>query len=173
MGGFLDWMCDSNSAFQKGTDHIDGGNFDTDLTNTIDAYGFSRLTDATLELGAGLTTPADNVPSGGPNAACDAQLGISSIAGDDKTITLSSPAPVGLTGTGNAGNEVVQAGWSVNIPSGYSLALPAGGDTVASVSGSTIVLSSPLVAGTSGGPAPSTLYFPGEPPILSVGTPGS
>ena len=173
VGGFLNWMCDSNSAFEKGTDHIDGGNFDTDLTNTIDAYGFSRLTDATLELGAGLTTPADNVPGGGPNAACDAQLGISSIASDDKTITLSSPAPTGLSGATNAGDEVVQPGWAVNIPSGYSLALPAGGDTVASVSGSTIVLSSPLVAGTSGGPAPGTLYFPGEPPVLSVGTPGT
>ena len=173
VGGFINWMCDTNAAFQKGTDHINGGNFDTDITNDIDAYGYSRLTDNTSELGAGLTTTLDNIPSGAPNGTCDAQLGISSIAGDDKTITLSSPAPTGLTGTGNAGDEVVQDGWAVNIPGGYSLAIPSGGDTVASVSGSTIVLSSPLVAGTSGGPAPSTLYFPGEPPILSVGTPGT
>ncbi len=172
VGGFINWMCDSNSAIQKGTDHIDGGNFDTDLTNTIDAYGYSRLTDATLELPESSQTTADNIPQGGVNGSCDAQLGISSIAGDDKTITLSAPAPTGVSGTGNAGQQIVQAGWTVNIPSGYSLALPAGGDTVASVSGSTIVLSSPLVAGT-GGTAPTTLYFPGHAPIMSVGTVGS
>ncbi len=43
--GFLNWLCDSNSSVQKGTDHVDGGNFDTDLTNTINGtYGFSRVT---------------------------------------------------------------------------------------------------------------------------------
>ena len=49
--GFLNWLCDSNSSIQKGTDHIDGGNFDTDLTNTINGtYGFSRVSDLTQEV---------------------------------------------------------------------------------------------------------------------------
>ena len=35
----------------KGTDHVNGGNFDTDLTNIINGqYDFSRLTDTTGEL---------------------------------------------------------------------------------------------------------------------------
>ena len=62
--GFLNWICDSNSSIKKGTDHVDGGNFDTDLTNTINGtYGFSRVSDLTQEVAT--TTPADNVAGGG------------------------------------------------------------------------------------------------------------
>ncbi len=170
--GFLNWMCDSNSAIQKGTDHIDGGNFDTDLTNLINGeYGYSRLTDTTSELPAASQTPADNVPGGGVNGSCDANLAISSISSDGTTITLTNPAPTGFAGTANAGDQVIQPGWTVNLPSGDSWALPSGGDSVKSVSGSTIVLNSALVAGT--GTTTPTIYFPGQAPVMSVGNVGS
>src|SRR5208283_2071063 len=94
--GFLDWLCDSNSAIQKGTNHVSGGNFDTDLTNIINGtYGFSRLTDATPELPVANQTPADNVPGGGVNGTCGANLAIASggITVGSNVITLTNPVP--------------------------------------------------------------------------------
>ncbi len=66
----------------------------------------------------------------------------------------------------------MQTGWSVTIPTGYSIALPAN-TTVSSISGSTITLNNTPVTGTSGGPAPTNVYFPGHPPVLAVTDPNS
>ena len=170
--GFLDWLCDSNSSIQKGTDQIDGGNYDTDLTNIINGqYGFSRLTDTTPELAINAQTPADNVPGGGVNGSCDANLQITpgGINATSTTVTLTSAAP-----------STVQVGWTVEIPDGSSVALPTTStsypddtlDTVAAVSGDTITLTSPAVAGT-GATAPAAIYFPGEAPVLAVAKPDS
>jgi hypothetical protein len=162
VGGFLNWMCDGNSAIAKGTNHIDGGNFDTDLTNVINGqYGFSRNTDSTAELAINSQTPADNVPAGGVNGSCDANLGISSITSGSAAVTMSATVPT-----------TVQAGWTVSVPPGSSVSIPAG-DTVSSVSGTTINLTTPVATGTTGGPTPSSLYFPGHAPVLAVTTLGS
>jgi hypothetical protein len=159
--GFLNWICDTNASLggqvTKGTDHVDGGNFDTDLTNVIQGqYGFSRLTDATPELVASKQTTANGVVN--PNASCDAQetIGASGITVGNPTITLSAPVPA-----------TVVPGWKVTIPVGFSIALPAN-DTIASVSGSTITLAAAPVAGTVGASAPGIVYLPGHPPVLAV-----
>ena len=173
--GFLNWMCDTNpnpttpilgGQVTKGTNHVDGGNFDKDLSNIIvGQYGFGRLTDATLELSATAQTTANGVVN--PNASCDAQLSIASggITAGSTTVTMTATVP-----------STVQPGWTVNIPSGYSVGTPTTArvptDTIASISGNTITLTSPATTGT-GSVAPSTLYFPGHPPILAITDPNS
>ena len=160
--GFLNWLCDSNSSIKKGTDHVDGGNFDTDLTNTINGtYGFSRVSDLTQEVAT--TTPADNVAGGGVDGTCDANLAIApgGISAGSTTVTLSAAPP-----------SVVAAGWAVQVAAGSNVSIPAG-DTIQSISGTTVTLTAAPVTGTSGGPTPTTLYFPGQAPILQINTPGS
>jgi len=163
VGGFLNWLCDSNSGGQiaKGTNHVDGGNFDTDLTNIINGqFGFSRNTDATPELSASQQLTANGVTN--PNGSCEATQSVASggITNGNATITVTAAVP-----------STVQVGWTVTIPAGFSSALPAS-TTVASVSGSTITLNNAPVAGTGSNP-PSTLYFPGHPPVLTVTDPNS
>lgn len=169
VGGFLNWMCDGGGSntingstvapdFAKGTDHIDGGNFDTDLGNIItNQFDYSRLTDTTQELPLASQVTANGVTN--QNGTCEATQSIPAgdISSSSATVTLSATVPT-----------TIQTGWPVYIPSGYSLKLPAG-TTVSSVSGSTIALSNAPVAGTSGAAAPTTLYFPGHPPVLAVG----
>jgi hypothetical protein len=159
--GFLNWMCDSNTAIAKGTNHVDGGNFDADLTTIINGqFGFSRNTDTTPELSA--TQQLTNNGVTNPNGSCAATQTIASggITNGNATITVTAAVP-----------SAVQVGWTVTIPAGFSSALPAS-TTVASVSGSTITLNNAPVAGT-GGTAPSTLYFPGHAPVLAVTDPNS
>ena len=167
-GGFLNWMCDSNSAIQKGADRIIGGNLDTDLTNTIaNTYKFVRLTDLSPENDVSKQTTADNVPGGDPNGTCTANLGISSVSSDGTTITLNAPVP-----------STVQQGWTVNIPTGSTWA-STGTPTIATIGNgsnglttSQFTLSSPLVAG-GGTSSPPSVYFPGHPPVLGVSDLGS
>ena len=113
--GFLNWMCDGNSQFQKGTNHVDGANFDTDLTNIINGqYGFSRNTDTTPELSASQQLTANGLVN--PNGSCAATQTIASggITNGNATITLTGAVP-----------STVQVGWTVTIPAGFSSALPA------------------------------------------------
>jgi len=45
---FLDWVCDGNNLFTKGTDLYTGKNYDNEVTTAINTtYGFIRLTDST------------------------------------------------------------------------------------------------------------------------------
>ena len=116
VGGFLNWMCDANSDFQKGVDRIAGGNYDTDLTNLIQGqFGFSRLSDITPELAANLqTTTGDNIGDQ-RNGTCAANLAVASTGGSGSntvTLTAAPPAPV-------------QVGWPVSVPAGYGVAIPA------------------------------------------------
>jgi hypothetical protein len=179
--GFLNWLCDTNpntttpvlgGQEQKGTDHVDGGNYDTDLTNIISGqYGFSRLTDSTLELSLAAQTTANGVVN--PNASCDAQLSIATggATSGGSTITLAASQP----GAETLANELanVQDGWIISIPAGYSVAAPTTGgnptDTITNVNTTTgvLTLSAPLTTGT-GTVAPTTVYLPGHPPILAI-----
>ena len=164
-GGFLNWLCDSTTdtsnpgvtgQIAKSTDHVNGGNFDTDLTNTINGqYGFSRLDDVTPELSASAQTTANGLVN--PNGSCEANLSIASggITVGSNVVTLSANVP-----------STVANGWKVTIPAGFADALPSG-TTVSSVSTNTITLSNNVTAGT-GGTAATNLYFPGRPPVLGV-----
>ena len=162
-GGFLNWLCDTNTggSIAKGTNHVQGANFDLNLTNIINGqYGFSRNTDTTPELSASAQLTANGLTN--PNGSCAATQTIAAggITNGNATITLTAAVP-----------STVQVGWTVTIPTGFSSALPAN-TTVASISASTITLNNAPVAGT-GSVAPSTLYFPGHPPVLAVTDPNS
>ena len=53
-GGFLNWICDSNSIIQKATDLNTGTNLDAELANTISTqFGFPRLSDTSLPAATG------------------------------------------------------------------------------------------------------------------------
>ncbi len=155
--GFLNWLCDSNSAFQKGTDRINGGNFDTDLTNLIGGqFGFQRLSDTTPELAVASQGVAGSNITGNVNGSCAANLTVSSATPPtvgSNTITLSANAPA-----------PVQVGWQAYLPAGSNVATPVAAspqtvplDIVMGVSGATITLGSlssttaTVAAGSNGG----------------------
>jgi hypothetical protein len=150
--GFLNWICDTNPAsgglVQKGKDQLSGGNFDLEVTNTINGkFGFSRLTDTTPELSAAALTPADGIVT--PNATCDANLPVTTTSGSTSVTDTAGNVPPG-----------VATGWAATgtgVPTGT---------TVAGVSGATITLSSAATASGS-----VTLYFPGKPSVLGVADP--
>ena len=97
-GGFLNWVCDGNTNFNKGVDNTTGINFDTELTNAIGSvFGFPRLTDTTVAPAIG--TPADGLAA--PNNSCAASLAVNTTSGSN-TITL--------TGGGNFPPDIVNAG---------------------------------------------------------------
>ena len=81
-GGFVNWICDSNANFTKGTDLSTGQNYDQELNTIITTnFGFARLTD--------LNTPVAN-PDPDPNYLapdddCVLKMDVSSTGGS--TIT--------------------------------------------------------------------------------------
>ncbi len=79
--GFLNWVCDSQSAITKQKDNSTGINFDSELTTVIGSFGFIRLTDASA-VATGGNTPADNVSGGGINTTCASALNGGSTAGN-------------------------------------------------------------------------------------------
>ena len=164
--GFLNWLCDSNSSIQKGTDRIDGGNFDTDLNNVINGqYGFSRVTDTTPEVAINSQTPADNVPLGAPNGSCAANLTIAAggITASNAVITFASNVPAHRQGwMGSERSAVVlgvDPGWYHGCGPGPQ-PQPDHPDAAPAV-------------GVVGNPTPTNLYFPGQAPVLQVNTLGS
>jgi hypothetical protein len=70
--GFINWICDSQSAITKQRDNSTGINFDNELTSTIQGFGFARLTDTSTA--APTNTPPDNVTNGGINTSCAAGI---------------------------------------------------------------------------------------------------
>ena len=193
--GLLNWICDANPAtsggasgstqfssgglVQKGTNHTAGGNYDANLSSIIQGnYGFVRLTDATPELTVAKQTSGNGVVN--PNASCDARATITGITTGSTTVTLGTSALP----------SNIQVGWEVATAPGYLQNIPypaANGSGVTTTNPTTITLigngsnglavgqiqlSSAVVAG-SGSVAPTTLYFPGHPPVLSVTDPNS
>jgi hypothetical protein len=79
--GFLNWICDSQSAIQKQKDNYTGINFDNELTTIIQSFGFIRLTDSSAVASTG-NTPADNVSGGGINTSCASGLNSGNTAGN-------------------------------------------------------------------------------------------
>ena len=80
-GGFLNWVCDSQSAITKQKDNNSGKTFDAELGNIIGSFGFIRLSD-TSTVASGGNTPADNVLGGGSNTDCASGLNGGATAGN-------------------------------------------------------------------------------------------
>jgi hypothetical protein len=156
VGGFLNWICDSNTNFSKGLDNSTGQNFDAELNTTISSvFGFPRLTDTSPQPAVG--TPADGLAA--PGNSCAASLPVNTSSGSN-TITLASgnfPADIvnagGLVGGGNVTVT------SANFPSGTTVVSGAGT--------STLTLSN---AATATGTGVATV-FGGVPPVTSVASP--
>lgn len=152
VGAFFNWLCDSNTYFQKANDLTFGPNYDNEISNVItNDYEYVRLTDTRTELSN--TTPADGISGGAPNAQCDASLasmvstGSNTLTYEPGGVTTSIPSAAGFPGS-----QVVDS-----TTSGFP-----GSITVSSISGSVMTVSGTIPAGT------YNLYFPGMPPVLNV-----
>jgi hypothetical protein len=151
--GFLNWICDGNTNFEKGSDNSTGLNFDAELSTLISTtYGFPRLTD---ESGSpSITTPADGVPA--PNNTCAANLAVTSSSGSDTiTLTAGGNFPVDIY---NAGDLV--GGGNVGIASAD---FPSGTYVVSGAGTPTLTLSQDATASGS-----ATTVFGGVPGVTSV-----
>jgi hypothetical protein len=134
--GFMNWICDSNTNFSKGTDLSTGSNYDTELNTVISTqFGFARLTDSTPPVA--VNPPADNVTA--PNDDCVAEIPV--VANGTTTLTF---------GTGSGGNfpASVEAGSAFTVTAGQSSATVPAGTTVTSAGGgTTITVSNAIGAG--------------------------
>jgi hypothetical protein len=146
--GFMNWMCDANTNFTKGTDLSNGLNYDTELSNVISTvFGFARLTDTTAPVA--LNPPADNVTA--PNDDCVAQIPVT--ANGTNTLTYAGPNPPNFPSSVLAG-----AAFTVMGPAGA--AIPAGTTVTSPGAGSsTITVSNNVAAGN------WTLEFFGVPAV--------
>jgi hypothetical protein len=155
-GGFLNWICDSNTNFSKGLDNSTGLNFDAEMGTLISTtFGFPRLTDESSA--PATSTPADNIAA--PNNTCAASLPVNTTSGSD-TITLASgtfPPDIvnagGLVGGGNVG--VTNADF------------PAGTTVVSGAGTGTLTLSANATATGTG----VSTVFAGVPAVTSVANP--
>jgi len=152
-GGFLNWICDGNTNFEKGSDNSTGLNFDAELSTLISTtYGFPRLTDESAS--PAITTPADGVPA--PNNTCAASLAVTSNSGSDTvTLTAGGNFPVDIY---NAGDLV--GGGNVGIANAN---FPSGAYVVSGAGTATLTLSQNA---TASGSAPTV--FSGVPGVTSV-----
>jgi hypothetical protein len=142
-GGFMNWICDSDQNFQKGTDLNTGSNYDAEIGNLISTqYGFPRLTDLTPPVSA---TPADNTIA--PNDDCVAKINVTADGTDDNVTYVSgidgvggsdfpasiipfSSYPVPKSGTQTAGTVAEVSGPSGGVPSGTQVTSAGGGTTI-------------------------------------------
>jgi hypothetical protein len=143
-GGFLNWICDSNANFSKGTDLNTGSNFDAELSNIISTnFGFPRLSDVSSPVAA---TPADNVVA--PNDDCVAHIPVT---------TDGTTANVTYAGIGSAFPASIVAGGSVT-----GTGVPAGATVTTGGGSATVTLSTTLAAGN------YTLSFVGVPGVATT-----
>jgi hypothetical protein len=155
-GGFLNWICDSNTNFSKGLDNSTGLNFDAELGTLISTtFGFPRLTDESVA--PSIATPADGISA--PNNSCAASLAVNTTSGQP-TITLASGTfPPDIAGTGG-----LVGGGSVGITNAN---FPSGTTVVSGAGTSTLTLSNNATA--SGTAVPTV--FAGVPAVTAVASP--
>ena len=156
-GGFLNWICDGNTNFNKGQDNSTGANFDTELGTVIGSvFGFPRLTDVTAAPAIG--TPADGQAA--PNDTCAAHLTVSTTSGSNQiTITAGGNFPASIVNAGGLANSGYNGGSVLVTGTG----IPAG-TTVVSGSGTTTLTLSANATAT--GSVSAT--FGGVPSVTSV-----
>ncbi|HXN62821.1 MAG TPA: hypothetical protein VN886_20410, partial [Acidimicrobiales bacterium] len=178
--GLLNWMCDSNTNFNKGTDNSTQQNFDTELGNLISSvYFFPRNTDTTQP--PATATPLDGVPA--PNNTCAASLNVNTTQGSN-TVTLTSGGafPVDIVNQGQLPGSV--SGFQANsvivsdpqFASGTYVVSGASTETYNSgtstwnyVPSLTLTLSQPAAATATG---VATVFY-GVPAVTSVGSPNT
>jgi hypothetical protein len=155
-GGFLNWICDSNTNFSKGLDNSTGLNFDAELGTLISTtFGFPRLTD---ETGApSIATPADGISA--PNNSCAASFLVNTTSGQDTISLASGTFPPDIVGTGG-----LVGGGNVGVSNAD---FPAGTTVVSGAGTSTLTLSNNA---TTSGTGVSTV-FAGVPAVTSVASP--
>jgi hypothetical protein len=155
-GGFLNWICDGDTNFEKGVDDSTGENFDVELSTLISTtHGFPRLTDTSAA--PAIATPADGQPA--PNTTCAASFTVTSSSGSDTiTLTAGGDFPVDIY---NEGGLVGGANVGIVSPD-----FPAGTYVVSGAGSPTLTLSAD--ATTSGS---ATTVFSGVPGVTSVGNP--
>jgi ABC-type phosphate transport system substrate-binding protein len=168
--GFLNWICDTNPVGSgggtntKGTDHLYGPNYDTDITQSIQQFGFTRLNDTTPELNVSKITPADGLVT--PNGYCEGNLPIVSTGTNVVTLNTSSGSPYAASGLPAS----IANGWAVSWPANTGTGTSAGTATVVSTVGSptnTLTLSASVPATV------TQIYFPGHPPVMAVTNPNT
>jgi hypothetical protein len=163
-GGFLNWICDSNSNFLKGLDNSTGLNFDNEITTLISTTsGFPRVSDVTAN--PAVLTPADGIAA--PNNTCAASLPITTTTGSN-TVTL--------TAGGNFPPDIVNAGqvYTTNSQTGVvaqnanvtvtGAGIPAGTYVVSGGGTNTLTLSQNVTTGASG----VATVFGGVPAVTAV-----
>jgi hypothetical protein len=143
--GLMNWICDSNADFTKGTDLNNGSNYDAELSNIIStSFGFPRLTDLSSAVAA---TPADNVVA--PNDDCVAHIPVTT-DGTTANVTYAGINGPNFPTSILAGGTVTGTG----VP---------GGTTVTTAGGSsTVTLSNTLASGS------YTLSFVGVPGVTTT-----
>lgn len=126
-GGFMNWICDSNTNFSKGVDNSTGKNFDTELTTTIGTvFGFPRLTDESAA--ATIATPADNVPA--PNNSCAASMAVNTTSGSNQITLASGTFPPDIVSAGQLVGGGSVGITNANFPSGTTVVSGAGTSTL-------------------------------------------
>ena len=155
-GGFLNWVCDSNSNFGKGLDNTTGLNFDSEMTTLIStSFGFPRLTDQSAA--PAISTPADNIAA--PNNSCAATIPVNTTSGSNQITLSSGTFPVDIV---NAGGLV--GGGNVGVSNAN---FPAGTTVVSGAGTSTLTLSNTATATGSG----AATVFAGVPAVVAVANP--
>ena len=148
--GFMNWICDSNTNFSKGTDLSTGTNYDAEVSNIIStAYGFPRLTDLSLPVS---TSPADNTVA--PNDDCVSKIQV--VANGSTTVTYASGQPnppVGQSGTNFPTSVLPASSYSSGAQANGAgtvtgTGIPSGTTVTSAGGSSTITLSNSIPAGT-------------------------
>jgi hypothetical protein len=155
-GGFLNWICDSNTNFSKGLDNSTGLNFDAELGTLISTtFGFPRLTDESAA--PATATPADGISA--PNNACAASLPVNTTSGSNQITLASGTFPPDIV---NAGGLV--GGGNVGVTDAE---FPAGTTVVSGAGTATLTLSN-TASGTATG---VSTVFAGVPAVTAVANP--
>ena len=157
--GFMNWICDSNADFQKGTDASTGTNYDQELNSLISTqYGFPRLTD--LSTPVAVNPPADNTTA--PNDDCVAQIPVTADGSSTITVTGGGNFPASIIPYSSFSSAAQSAGaGTVAAIAGVTANVPSGTEVTSSGGGSSLTLSNPIPASN------YTLEFYGVPPVLT------
>ena len=160
--GFLNWICDSNTYFGKGTDQTTGQNFDNELNTIIGGnFGFIRLTDQSIE--------TSNSPDTGFSAP-DGSCGVEATGTlTNNTLTIPDTQWPGGTLPSQLTDGITVVGPDLDFAGG-----PNPGDTVPTTtsisdSGGTTTIGLSQTDGTTTVTGEQLTF--GLPPILSVANP--
>ena len=141
---FLNWICDANNTFQKGTDLYTGKSYDTELTTAINTtYGFIRLTDTTAS--PNNSCQLINVP--GPVADATAGSGSTTLTSASNAFPTSGSQAVEV-GEQVFGSGITSPDYVAASPAPTASSISLTSPTTGSVSGVTFGLANRGCAGS-------------------------